>query len=280
MLASIDSGNGIGEPRLQHNAAPPPMRIPLDEISFSTASAGAANDEEGSVVSSVSDFEDDVNDSAGAKVVDTVPRSIFSSYWKDDFRGTDPSMASCRRRALSPPSSDPQRVVLGSKVPQEQDPYQVYGIDRPHHGPSSERKAEEDSSLNTYERILQAYEQPQPCPPRASSSSLPRSPFESRPLWMSFFSGDKFYHSSEPQRLSELARGTSRATRSDTALIQMPKKSCLRRGRFSGLEGLKETTVDKSPASYKVCFQPKIEVRVFPPPVEQWSPSGWSSFFG
>lgn len=264
-----------------------PMRTPLDDISFSTTSAWAPNGDEGSEVSSISDLEDEENDgivrsNPAAKVVDAVPRSIFSRYWKDDLRRDNPAASSARHCS----ESNAQIAVLRSKIPPDQNAYQVFRI---HRSRAQEQQSEEDSSLNTYERTLLAHEH-QPSPPLPCSppvSSLPPSPFESRPLWMSFFSGNDYC--SEPHLLSAFGSNQTRATRSDTALIQTPKKSCLRKGRFAQTNPGKAANpcnnddgpYTKSPSSAsKVCFQPKIQVHVFQPPVEQWSPSGWSSFFG
>jgi hypothetical protein len=290
MITSNTLPENNGGELLTLDAAPTPLGIPFDEISFSTGSDGAAaQDEEASVVSAISDQEDDENCAILGKnanhhsslAVDGVPRSIFSSYWKDDYTSRDPVSCSTRTR---------KRTVILDKIHQGQNPYVVFGIQHPH---KQDQKGEVDSSssssLNTYERMLQDFEYRTPS--RAPShSTIPRSPFESRPLWMSLFSGKQYL--SEPQLLSSVnASHTARVNRSDTVLVKKPSKSCLRRGRFAtaALQSPKMVAHPNTIACLeappltspgKVCFQPKIEVHVFQPPVEQWSPSGWSSLFG
>jgi hypothetical protein len=300
MITSSGIQIGNGDELLVMDTTPCPMRIPFDEISYSTATGSgdaAAHDEEGSVVSAISDLDDiDENESILKKpanhhsfnVVETVPRSIFSSYWKGDYTNNRDPAAVCY--------ATPRKRSIGIQaIRPEQDPYLAFGIKHPQKQVDQKRElvsSSSSSSLNTYERIIQAYEQrASPSPVPLSHSSIPRSPFESRPLWMSFFSGNQYL--SEPQLLSSVHDSrTARANRSDTALAMKPQKSCLRRGRFTA--AVQSTSTIQNPSTTarpevpqlslsspaRVCFQPKIEVHVFQPPVEQWSTSGWSSLFG
>lgn len=255
----------MDEQLLSGECPPSPILLSKDEIST------VNEEEEESVISSLE--VDTVVVLKTSNVVNAVPRSIFSSYWNDNSRRKHisgspstierPSKASFQQR-IAP------RAVLRSSIPPEQDPYHVFGIPRNNAietNATREVASEDFSSLNTYERTLQTYEQQHRHPSRASATC------ESRP----YFSG---YHASEPYSLSSLVATPPYTVKaqSDTALIQKPQKSCLRRGRFSAVEqSTAETTVPCN--TTRVYFQPKIQVRVFQRPVEQWSPNGWSSYF-
>eukprot|EP00539_Tryblionella_compressa_P006824 CAMPEP_0178756438 /NCGR_PEP_ID=MMETSP0744-20121128/13275_1 /TAXON_ID=913974 /ORGANISM="Nitzschia punctata, Strain CCMP561" /LENGTH=258 /DNA_ID=CAMNT_0020410581 /DNA_START=47 /DNA_END=820 /DNA_ORIENTATION=+ len=244
----------------------PAIKIPLDEISFSTG--GPENNDEESVISTISNDEDSEENSQEQRIVDSVPRSIFSNYWK-----VDPKAAAATAVSADHHHQTSIRANMTVATP---DPYKYFGIQHPNE--VEEEKVEEDS-VNTYERMLKQYEQQhQQC---STNSSSTRRPYESRPLWMSFFGGNCY--SSEPQLQLQSSHihktgaiiGTRRNVQSDTALLKTPQKSCLRRGRFSASSCQQD---DDASSHNKVSFQPKIQVHVFQPPVEKWAPSGWSDW--
>lgn len=240
---------------VDHEKEPPAaMRIPLDEISFSTRSMSSqmnendADDDGESIVSDMSEEELPPN-----KVVDSVPpRSIFSTY----YNANPTSIAS--KRSANPPTKRIQRLVPLQQQ-NDPDPYKYFGIERPERQRPKD-DSDSSSSLNTYERILQMHEKP----------PLLKNAPENRPFWMSFFGKQ----ASEPHLATRLPH--QRNACSDTVLIQKPKKSCLRRGRFS----CHEPNKGNSYSAKAISFQPKIEVRVFEPPVEQFASKGWSDMFG
>lgn len=256
----------MDEQLLSGECPPSPILLSLDEIST------VNEEEEESAISSLE--VDTLFLLKTSNVVNAVPRSIFSSYWNDNSRRKDtsgspstigrPSKASYQRCIVP-------RALLRSNIPPEQDPYHVFGIPLNNvietNAAREAAPSEDLSSLNTYERTLQTYEQQHRHPNRAFATC------EGRP----YFSG---YHASEPYSLSSLVATPPYTVKaqSDTALIQKPQKSCLRRGRFSAAEQrIAEVTVPCM--TTKVYFQPQIQVRVFQRPVEQWSPNGWSSYF-
>jgi hypothetical protein len=269
MLANNDE-------RFTAEGPPAVTRIPLDEISFSTnaCSCGVENDDDAESV--VSDVSDDVFfclQAQQTKIVDNVPRSIFSSYWKDDSKEQRHTSIPAQPAA---PAVGFKRAAPLAQVPQQRDldPYQYFGIERPEEKRVDEKAQTETeaSSLNTYEKMLQRYEQ-------TSQSRTSRSPssFENRPFWMSFFGRNG--HFSEPQLSSKFPY--QRNMQSDTALVKKPKKSCLRSGRFSCTHSSSCKQFQSEPEHCsKVSFQPKIEVLVFELPVEHFASSGWSKMFG
>jgi hypothetical protein len=247
---------------------PKMMRIPLDEISFSTSSR-AENDDD-SIVSTISN--DDLEDDHTLQVVNEVPRSIFSNYWKE---GTGDEI----RGRPSSPQQQQQKKLLPSCDNNIMDGYKYFGIDRSEvERANSNKECDDHDSINTYERMLQRYEKPSPRSNRQTSSS------SSRPSWMAFFGGSGYHFSSEPQ-FQNLGTKPTRFAQSDTALLKKPKRSCLRSGRFASSGDTMETTANNNNNNSQqqqqhVTFQPKIEIQVFQPPVEKWAPSGWSDWFG
>jgi hypothetical protein len=243
--------NMINEALITEGEPPVAIRIPLDEVSFSTRSMGSGcKNDDGEEDSLVSDMSED-DESQQRKIVDSVPRSIFSTYYE-----ANPT-AAARKRSANPPTKRIQRLAPQHSDP---DPFEFFGIKRPErHGREDENDS--SSSMNTYERVLQQHE---------SSNN----PLESRPFWMSFFGGNG--HASEPHLTARNLH--QRNAYSDSVLIRKPKTSCLRRGRFSTLQDANEATDHCSPKA--ISFQSSIEVRVYERPVEQFASKGWSDFFG
>jgi hypothetical protein len=243
------------------------MRIPLDEISFSTSSPASEDDD--SIVSTISNDDNDLEEDSKIQMVSEVPRSIFSKYWKeqtgDEIRRTSSS-------------SLPQQKKLPSCDNNIMDGYKYFGIDRSEVQRDSKVSEDENDSINTYERMLQQYEKPSQ-PQISKQTSLSSRPSS----WMTFFGGKSYHFSSSEPRLQHLGTKPTRCTQSDTALLKKPQKSCLRRGRFTSTSGdVVDTTNSNNPTNNnnRVSFQPKIEIKVFQPPVEKWAPSGWSDWFG
>lgn len=270
--------------------------IPLGEVSFNF------DDDSSSVVSTISgDNDDQCRLSVGEKYQPSrptqggdesvePPRSIFSNYWNAD----DSCAIRVRPspRCIANPHKTQRRGIIVHQQPQQTviDPYEHFGLVED----CGEERVAEDS-INTYERMLQKHEI---SAHRNPGSSVNPNPFESRPLWLSaLFGTDSRQRSlaSAPslRRLETPGdRQGQRGTLSDTALLKTPKKSCLRRGRYSCGSTLPDSsraaTVEheskqkqREPADHaEVSFQPKIEIYFFHPPVESWAPKGWSKWFG
>lgn len=202
-------------------------------------------EDEGDDISSIS------SDGADGEGVDPSktdkPRSIFPSYWK-----TTPS--SPLQRSASPKCVRSLPAI---------DPLEHFGLKQL---PSQEEEEEEDS-INTYERTLRQCETQM----KHVVIRKPSRPYESRPLWMGWFT----------QSAPSLSRASfnggflfsSRPTHSESALHVRTCKSALRQGKFSGKKNYKQH-------QHRVGFDPTIRVHPFERPVESWAPDGWSNWFG
>jgi len=230
-------------------------------------------------------------------------RSIFSTYWKADQTTNEPSSPVSTRSNID---SGQQEVLWqqqqGGEVSKTytytylHNPFKYFGIEESDSGTTDE----DDSSTNSYERVLRRQEGT-PTKTRERSRTCP-----------SFCNAGA--HTTE-----ELRRSTKMTTQSDTLLFAksstMKRLSCLRKGRFScenlrsyneydGNCNMRESGKQKgglissksvpkisllpSPRTLKrvesktlVSFdESRTQIHWFHPPVEKWAPSGWSSWFG
>jgi hypothetical protein len=302
--------------------------LPLDEVSFNH------EDDCSSVVSSMSEDNDAVvhlvvgkdlqsssSSSSSSPVQQIVttkttrdrPRSIFSNYWKADSSPNIQVTPSSRCSSSDvPPHKVQARRTLMQQGPQyaDIDPNKLFGLTA-----VADEVDEKDDSINTYERMLQRDEfharsscrlQPESLQTACDSTSR-------RPLWLyaifgveSSSTNGAYRTASAPslRRMEAHHNFAKRGVLSDTALMKSPKKSSLRRGRFSvscGRSCAEESTITV-PTSQKdstlketsrttttgvhckhynaVSFQPRVDVYVFQPPVETWAHKGWSNWFG
>jgi hypothetical protein len=203
-----------------------------------------------SIVSNESAIEDDDMSSLSSDEEPEMaspenPRSLFSNYWEK--QGEAPSRKLFLTRSPSP------RCVMNHTP----DPYEHFGI-----------VEEEEYSMNTYERLISHYEE--------VSKSSRRRPYETRPLWASWFSSSTPALPTTRCSGGLLASVTSRF-QSEPTLRSKPLPSVLREGRFSkGVPAFKGSVSHNR----RVRFQAKIMVLSYQPPAESWAADGWSSRFG
>ncbi len=243
-----------------------PLSVPAPPCLLEIQSKSYDEDENDSLVSSVSSLSNTSEDGSCespklSSPRSITPRSIFGSYWK--VEGEAPARQLCPPRTRSPMS-----VMV--------DPY---SYQHPY-SPTMELLLLEQAlgeendvdSMNTYERTLKDCEVVPDWRKRQSFVS----PYVNAPLWMSWFT--KNNASAPSLRTNGLLLRTggtlsqTRQVQSDSALHTIPLRSALRQGRFS----------QNKPAtnSHHVHFQPQIQVCSYQPPVESWAEEGWSQWFG
>jgi hypothetical protein len=255
----------------------------------------------------------------------TAPRSIFSKYWKENPNASSsscpdkrhiarPSSPSCVMSGGATGNNGTSVKKLKSNTYQYlyagTDPYTHFGITREEEQQQhqEEKVPDADCSVNTYERMLGEYEascnRPASMQPSLNDHRNNSNAFN---VWMSFFAGggggsesgnDRLRHSAPSLRdLDRQARAMINGdinnknnnrrggVKSESALLKTPQKSCLRTGRFSGVQTAAVQEGESSSSSIRtdqtvVQFESKVEIHVFQPPVESWAANGWSSWFG